>query len=300
MNVMIINDTSNWQGAATTRSLADRAASIAPLVVAGIADLSVAPDGGVMASSHRLVPGDRVLVRTNPSRGSLAMHLAALGILSLAKHQGVWMINDPDTLLRAISKAYLPSLPADLYPRTLVSSDTNQVIRHIQDAPGRTVLKPSFGARGQDVFALDSGSANLRQIVESVIRQGAVLVQDFVPEAANGDTRVLVLGGKVLTVDGHVCAVRRIPPEDDFRSNIAVGARPAPAALSEQALEVARLAAEWLMRDGIHVAGLDIIGNKIIEANVFSPGGLPDAAKFEGVDFLAALIDEWFGIAQAG
>ncbi|MEZ4533754.1 MAG: hypothetical protein R3D26_01915 [Cyanobacteriota/Melainabacteria group bacterium] len=37
--------------------------------------------------------------------------------------------------------------------------------------------------------------------------------------------------------------------------------------------------------------GIDIVGNKIMEINVFNPGGLNFAQKLEGVNFCNAVID---------
>ncbi len=39
------------------------------------------------------------------------------------------------------------------------------------------------------------------------------------------------------------------------------------------------------------LAGLDVVGDKIMEINVFSPGGLGSARKLEGVDFAGAVIE---------
>jgi len=36
--------------------------------------------------------------------------------------------------------------------------------------------------------------------------------------------------------------------------------------------------------------GLDIVGDKLMEINVFSPGGLGSAQSFEGVNFSVAVI----------
>ena len=48
-----------------------------------------------------------------------------------------------------------------------------------------------------------------------------------------------------------------------------------------------------LVRDGIFLAGLDIVDDKLMEINVFTPGGLGSASHFAKVDFtntvLAAL-----------
>jgi glutathione synthase len=39
------------------------------------------------------------------------------------------------------------------------------------------------------------------------------------------------------------------------------------------------------------LVGLDMVGNKLLEINVFSPGGLGTAERLENVDFTAAVIE---------
>ena len=39
------------------------------------------------------------------------------------------------------------------------------------------------------------------------------------------------------------------------------------------------------------LVGLDIVGDKLMEINVFSPGGLGSAHKMEGVRFTGAVLD---------
>ena len=43
------------------------------------------------------------------------------------------------------------------------------------------------------------------------------------------------------------------------------------------------------------LAGIDIVGDKLMEVNVFSPGGLGSAGGFAGVDFAAAVVDALAG-----
>ena len=45
-----------------------------------------------------------------------------------------------------------------------------------------------------------------------------------------------------------------------------------------------------LIADGMFLAGLDIVGDKLMEINVFSPGGLHNISKLEGVDFFEPVI----------
>ena len=61
---------------------------------------------------------------------------------------------------------------------------------------------------------------------------------------------------------------------------------------------MAAKAGQALKRAGVFVCGLDVIGTKVVEANVFAPGGLTDAGAFCGVDFVAALVDRFLHAAR--
>ena len=45
-----------------------------------------------------------------------------------------------------------------------------------------------------------------------------------------------------------------------------------------------------LIADGMFLVGLDIVGDKLMEVNVFSPGGLGSCQKLYGVDFADAVV----------
>ena len=47
-----------------------------------------------------------------------------------------------------------------------------------------------------------------------------------------------------------------------------------------------------LVADGMFLVGLDIVGDKLMEINVFSPGGLGSSSQFAGVDFPAVVIED--------
>jgi glutathione synthase len=62
------------------------------------------------------------------------------------------------------------------------------------------------------------------------------------------------------------------------------------AKITDEMLEVAEIVRPKLVRDGMFLVGLDIVGDKLMEINVFSPGGLGSAQKFEGVNFTQCVI----------
>ena len=47
-----------------------------------------------------------------------------------------------------------------------------------------------------------------------------------------------------------------------------------------------------LVADGMFLVGLDIVGDKLMEINVFSPGGLGSAQSLYEVDFAPAVIGD--------
>lgn len=235
-----------------------------------------------------------VMVRTSPGRdtGRLDVHRTALTILRLAEADGCVVVNRPDGLVRAASKLYLSHLPAAVRPETLVSHDPHEIRAFVLGRSAPTVLKPLLGTRGQDVFLVRPGqTGNLNQIIDVLTRSGHAMAQAFVPEATAGDTRVLLLDGEPLMIDGHVAAVRRVPGAGDFRSNVHVGATPTPAVMSPTIARVAAAIGPHLRRDGLFLVGMDLIGDRIVELNVYSTGGLSDAEQNTGADFTGRVID---------
>ncbi len=46
-----------------------------------------------------------------------------------------------------------------------------------------------------------------------------------------------------------------------------------------------------LIEDGMFLVGLDIVGDKVLEINVFTPGGLPDIVGMHKIDFCEEIIE---------
>lgn len=208
----------------------------------------------------------------------------------MAVMQGVIVLSHPYTLSYAINKMYLEHFPADIRPRTVITRSYKEIERFHEEEGGKIVLKPLRGYGGKDVYLLDENASNLKQIVESITRFSFVIAQEFLPAASEGDTRFFLFNGKPLQVDGKYAAVRRVNATEDFRSNMSAGGRPQKAEITDRMLEIAEIVRPRLMADGIFDVGLDIVGDKLVEINVISAGGLNAASKLEGVDFGQAVI----------
>ncbi|MDH3654708.1 MAG: hypothetical protein OEN21_10605 [Myxococcales bacterium] len=235
------------------------------------------------------------IVRTNPGRDEArrALHLAALRLLERVSDQGARVINSPRGLSRALTKLSLMDLPVDLRPRTLVTQDPDAIEAFLEQEPAPVVIKPLEGTRGRDVFVLDRkhARANVRQIIDVILRQGYAMVQEFVPGAEQGDVRVTVIGGKVLELDGHAAAVARVPSHKDFRSNLHAGGSARPVEVTAAMRDAIARIAPQLQSEGLVHVGVDFVGGRILELNVFSPGGLYPSERLYGKDFSAAAVE---------
>lgn len=215
------------------------------------------------------------------------------GILfgQVALEHGVVVLNHPYSLSWAISKMYFQQFPEAVRPASIITRSYERV-REFHEAHGRRiVLKPLMGFGGTDVFLVGEEADNLRQIVDSIGRAGYVIAQEFLPEATEGDTRLFLVNGKPLVVEGQYAAVRRVTGSDDFRSNMTAGAKPAAPVIDPAMLRLAAVVGPKLVKDGIFFAGLDIVGTKLVEINTISAGGLNIAGKLQGVDFGGAVIE---------
>jgi glutathione synthase len=204
---------------------------------------------------------------------------------------GVAVVNDPTGLSRASSKLYLEEFPQSVRPKTHVSRDFDEIKSFIETI-GPTVLKPLYGAKGRNVFLVeDENDPNLNQMVEAVLEDGYVIAQERVRGAVDGDLRLFLLDGDPLQLDGSYAAFRRVPQGNDVRANVSTGGKPEPAEITDRDLKIVDAMRDRLLADGMFFVGLDIIGDKVVEINAESPGGLQAVEHFTGIDFGPVVID---------
>ena len=145
----------------------------------------------------------------------------------------------------------------------------------------------------RNVFLLRPDDApNVNQIIDAVSRDGFIIAQEYLPEAIHGDVRQFLLNGKPLKQGGHYACIRRLRDGGDMRSNMTAGGKSAPATMNEDMHRLVERVGPKLVRDGMFFVGLDIVGDKLMEINVFSPGGLESAEKFTGARFSRMVIED--------
>lgn len=237
---------------------------------------------------------DVVMLRADPAHdalsGTWATH-TGLAFGQLLADAGVLVVNDPTSLASAVSKAYFQHFPEAVRPKTLISREEPRIAEFVDELGGKAVLKPLQGSGGSGVFMVNSKeSPNLAQIIEAIARDGYVVAQEYLPEAKNGDVRMMVMNGQPLEVSGRIAALRRRPSSSDIRSNLAAGGKAEPVDITQEMLDVVDAVRPKLVADGMFLVGLDIVGDKLMEVNVFSPGGLNYCDDLYGVHYSPAVL----------
>ena len=237
---------------------------------------------------------DVLFLRNDPSQDADERPWAAhAGILfgRLAADRGVLTVNDPDGLSRAQNKLYFQEFPEKVRPKTLISKSIEEIRAFIDEQKQGAILKPLQGSGGKNVFKIGSSKeANLNQIFEAVSGEGYLIAQGYLSDATAGDIRLFLMNGRPLQRDGAYAALRRVPAKGEVRSNMHAAGTAAPAEITPKILEIAEMVRPKLICDGMFLVGLDIVGDKILEINVFTPGGLPDIAELHGVDLSVEVI----------
>ena len=320
----VVNDVATEQDNYTTIRLARTAVRMGHSVaLIGLEDFIYDPSGCVYAKAH--VPAgesyeddaallaelhgedakverinveelDVLMLRSDPAEEVVDRPWApnsALLFAQLVVKRGVIVLNDPTHLTDASNKTYFQHFPEDVRPVTCISRDAAEIKAFISAQGGRGVIKPLQGSGGQGVFVVNGdGGANVNQMIDAVIRDGYAIAQEYLPRAAEGDLRLLTLNGRPLQVDGRYACFRRYNDSGDARSNISAGGKIELAEPDEDALRLAELVAPKLIHDGMYLAGLDIVGDKLMEVNVDTPGGINMAEELTGVDFSRHIIED--------
>ena len=182
--------------------------------------------------------------------------------------------NRPDLVRWNLEKTYLSELDtrgAKLPASAVVEADAAAIAEALERlALDDAVIKPTVGASGFGVERVSRGQeADALARLGAVARWPRLLVQEFLPEVAEGELAGVFFGG----VFSH--GLRRVPAEGEFRVNSQFGGRMEAAALDASTIDaMARIvtllphAALYARIDGVP-RGDDFL---VMEVEVNEPG----------------------------
>ena len=226
-----------------------------------------------------------VLMRKDPPFDS--EYFYATHLLGQAEREGARVFNKPAALRDHPEKLAILEFPQFIAP-TLVTREEAEV-RRFHAEHRDIILKPLDGMGGMGIFRVGADGLNLGSIVETLNRHGAqtVMVQKFLPAIAQGDKRVLVIGGEPVPF-----ALARIPQGTEVRGNLAAGGKGVAQPLSARDREIAQALGPVLAARGLLLVGLDIIGDSLTEINVTSPTCFQEISQQSGFDVAKMFVDK--------
>ncbi len=225
-----------------------------------------------------------VLMRKDPPFDS--EYFYATHLLEQAEREGARVFNAPRALRDHPEKLAILEFPELIGP-TLVTRDADDV-RAFHAEHRDIILKPLDGMGGMGIFRVREDGLNLGSITETLNKFGSqtLMVQRFLPEIAQGDKRILLIGGEPVP---HSLA--RIPQGSEVRGNLAAGGKGVALPLSARDREIAEALGPVLSARGLLLVGLDVIGDCLTEINVTSPTGFQEITQQTGFDVARRFVD---------
>ena len=213
---------------------------------------------------------DYVINRVTPPFNKEYLYLTQL--LDLAK---IKCINPTKALREENEKLVILNFP-ELIPVTKVTNSLVEVKNMFKEGCKKIVIKPLDGMGGKSIFSLSEYDKNINVIWETITQNGRkhVMLQEYVEEAKEGDTRIVFINYEMLNKK-----VVRVPSSDDFRGNLAVGAKHKVEDTTDFDKKIAKRIIPFLKERDIYFAGADFLGEKLSEINITSPTCLQEIHK---------------------
>jgi len=214
---------------------------------------------------------DVIILRSNPP-----LDMIMLNFLDSIKDD-VFIMNDLDGIRRANNKLYTAVFEDDkneMIPRTHVTKNKEYLKKTIKEGPDKMILKPLNGFGGSGVILIEKRAMlSINSLLDFYIdnndgTSNYVILQEYIEGADQGDVRILMLNGKALG------AMKRVPGDEDHRSNVSAGGTVQKHSLTKQEKELCRRIGPKLVKDGLYFVGIDVINGMLVEVNVMSPGGI--------------------------
>lgn len=226
---------------------------------------------------------DAIVMRRDPPFD--AEYLAATWLLERAEAEGVKVFNRPRALRDHSEKLAIAEFP-QFAPETLVARDLHQ-LQHFIDEQRDVIVKPLDAMGGTGIFRIHRNDPNRNVILETLTGDGrqTIMAQRYLPEISLGDKRILLIGGKVVP-----WCLARIPRAGETRGSLAAGGTGVAQELSPGEREIAETLGPLLLKRGLLIVGLDVIGDALTGINVSHPAGLAEIRQQSGFDAAGATI----------
>lgn len=270
-------------------------------VAARMHNISVKPDLGMEGYWHKVLmclKKDELIFENVTDLDALFLRKDPPIIYQVMEFLGpvndrVFMINNIMGQMNGNSKVYTLNFP-DIIPETHISRDPKRLKKIIDNFGGDMVIKPLQGHGGHGVIKVSNkDQENLTSLINFYINsvkpypeRYPIMVQEYLKKIKyEGDIRVLLLNGEILG------AMKRKSVSGDFRTNVHAGAEVYKHEITSKEIEICESIKPRLIKDGLYFVGIDIIGDKLVEVNCVSPGGIPRINMLYNVKLESKVVD---------
>lgn len=207
---------------------------------------------------------DAILMRKDPPFDM--EYIYATYLLEFIEKAGTPVLNRPGSIRDCNEKLFALQFQ-DCCPPHIVSRNPEN-LRRFHAKHKDVIFKPLDGMGGESIFRSDAGEHNLSVIIETLTQHGRVqtMAQKFIPEIADGDTRILLINGEAVPY-----GLARIPSQGETRGNLAAGGSGIGRELNDRDRFICSRLSPVLKEKGLYFVGIDIIGDYLTEINVTCP-----------------------------
>lgn len=226
---------------------------------------------------------DAVLMRKDPPLD--VAYLQATWLLERARGRTL-LVNDPRGLRELNEHLAILDFPT-IIPPTIVTRSHARLRSFLRDQGGAIVVKPVEGHGGAGIFLVRADDPNTSSIFETATANGRAwtMAQKYLPEAVQGDKRILLVDGQPLG------AFLRVPPPNEARGNLHVGGKAHKCEIDERDRVIIEAVQPMLESYGQLLVGLDVIGGHLTEINITSPTGIRHLEALEHRNAAAPVIE---------
>ena len=228
--------------------------------------LSVGPTQveGILKQEKKLSDFKMSFMRKDPPVNE--NYINALHLLGLAEKQGAMIFNSPSSLKEFNEKIFAIHFKKFI-PETLITSRINK-IRDFLGINKIIVIKPIDGMGGDSIYKIEEFNDETKDLLNKMtnFEKTQIICQEFIEDIYDGDYRILIIHGKPFQK-----TLARIPQGKSFKGNLAAGGKGEARDITDNQKLIANKIGEYLIKQGINFAGIDIIGEYLTEINITSP-----------------------------
>lgn len=204
----------------------------------------------------------------------------------VAAPESILQINRPPATYELSEHTIAMRYPEYAAP-TIVCRSFEALLEAVRSHPGEAVCKPknTYCGIGVTFVEPDTPRATLEAFWNAWAPE--VIVQPYLPAIeSSGDLRILTLGDRVLG------SVLRVPAQGSRLANLHQGATAQPLKPTPRQLACCAEVAADLEPLGLHLLGLDFIGEALTEVNFTSPTTLVQINQVNGIRADRVMVDQ--------